>query len=211
MIDRNQVIVVPGVTFNYLTHIFAPPSLAVRPRVEPVRVVVLHHTAAENPHTTVIHTLKSRTSGGAPEGLSVHFIIDRAGVVHQTADLSLVTLHAGRANPFSVGIEIVSRGQGTAAPGKPREAYRALVRGRYVRYLKFYSEQLKAAKLLTRALCQHYGIPYEVPRDFNGKVSTAVLSLEQMATYHGVLGHLHITNSKVDPSIHLLEEIAGNQ
>lgn len=209
MIRGGQEVGPEGLKVQVEVGTFHPGLASVRLRDQPVRAVVLHHTGGEGGWERVCKTLKSRQSRGAPDGLSVHFVIDRLGTIVQTADLDLVTLHAGRANGMSVGIEITSAGHGHCHPNFPREHYYRFVRGRNTRYLKFYSEQMKSAIALTKALCAEYNLPYEVPRDFNGKVSTDVLTAEQFAGYRGVLGHLHITNSKIDPSLHLLEAIGA--
>jgi N-acetyl-anhydromuramyl-L-alanine amidase AmpD len=73
----------------------------VRPRMEPVRAIVLHTTGGIRPPRGVFETLKARR-------LSVHYIVGSDGEVLQTAPHSLVCLHAGKVNAWSVGIECVS-------------------------------------------------------------------------------------------------------
>jgi N-acetyl-anhydromuramyl-L-alanine amidase AmpD len=80
-----------------------------RPRREQLRAIVLHWTGGTDARQC-FRTLRSRTGPHTPDGLSVHYIIGSDGEVLHTASTSLVCLHAGVANAWSIGIEVVSPG-----------------------------------------------------------------------------------------------------
>ena len=61
-------------------------------------------------------------------------------------------------------------------------------------------EQYKALAKLTATLNKVFPkIKLDYPRDENGKLITHVLSPEQDKQYHGLIGHYHITDHKIDP------------
>lgn len=173
----------------------------VRRRRVPIRAVLLHHTAGEGNATAIYKTLSRRK-------LSVHFTIDRSGVVVQHADIDLVTYHAGSANDYSVGIEIANRGVAPCMAHAPREVYQDSVRGHARNFLKFYPQQVEAARVLTRDLCELLGIPYQFPMDSTGRVSRVTHDRAFLSQWTGLLGHLHVSDRKVDPSPHLMDELA---
>lgn len=174
----------------------------VRPRAQPIRAVVLHHTAGERGAQGIFSTLDARR-------LSVHFTIDNRGVITRHADLDVVCKHAGMANEWSVGIEISNRGCWPAADRVPRADYWDECRGRKVHYLRFFPDQVKAAIALVGYLCDTLDLPRTLPRD-GDRVSRKQLSAEELGTHRGVLGHYHLLTNKVkiDPSPHLLDELA---
>lgn len=165
------------------------------------RAVLLHHTAGEGGHKGLFHTLEQR-------GLSVHFGIDAKGRIIQYADAATRCSHAGTANSYTVGIEISCRGRAPALPKFPRASYEDRCHSRPVKYLMFYPEQVDAAHRLCTALCQLLGIPYKFPMD-NGKVSRLRLPDSELSNFHGLLGHLHVSDRKIDPSPHLMDELAS--
>ncbi|MCA9243912.1 MAG: N-acetylmuramoyl-L-alanine amidase [Phycisphaerales bacterium] len=61
-------------------------------------------------------------------------------------------------------------------------------------------EQYDSLIRLTAALCRTLpGIRPEFPRDARGTVLTRTMSAEELARFHGVLGHFHLTDLKIDP------------
>lgn len=88
---------------------WAAGSPGTRKRKAPARAVVHHWTGGTGGAQAVAHTLRTRKSRktGKPEPLSIHFIVEPSGRVVQCADLDTVTLHAGAANEWSIGVEIV--------------------------------------------------------------------------------------------------------
>jgi len=173
-----------------------------RPRRQPVRAVVVHHTAGERGAAAVCATLRARR-------LSIHFVVDFDGRVTQHADpATTVTYHAGAANSWSVGIEIVSRG--VAPPtGRVREIYEDRVHGRKVRFLRFFPEQIKAAQVLCEELCERFGLPLQVPTWRGGELVKRVLTASEQREFHGVCGHYHLSTRKVDPGTAILEELSA--
>ena len=64
----------------------------------------------------------------------------------------------------------------------------------------FTPEQYAALIKLTAALCKIFPqIKCDYPRDAAGKLVPQKLSDEELAKYHGVLGHFHIQTNKTDP------------
>lgn len=94
---------------------WAPGRPGARRRKAPARAVVFHWTGGSRGVEGVASTLRQR-------GLSIHFVVEPSGRVVQCADLDTVTLHAGAANEWSIGVEIVG---GPAKDFTP-EQYRAI-------------------------------------------------------------------------------------
>jgi len=74
-----------------------------RPRNAVVDRVILHHTGDDAAAKT-FNTLKQR-------GLSVHYIIDRDGIIYYAVDEIRTAFHAQGWNARSIGIEIVNTGR----------------------------------------------------------------------------------------------------
>ena len=102
-----------------------PGTPGCRARKEPIRAVVFHWTGGTRGAQGVAQTLRTRTSRktGKPSPLSIHYIVELDGRVVQCADHSTVTYHAGAANEWSIGVEIVG---GPAKDFTPAQ-YRAIV------------------------------------------------------------------------------------
>ncbi len=176
------------------------PSKHLRQRREPVRAIVVHHTAGEGNGTAVFNTLVKR-------GLSVHFTIDGSGRIIQHADLDHVTFHGGVTNSWSVGIEIVNRGVPPCLPRAPRNVIMEQMHGHIRPMLAFYPAQVSAARFLVRDLCDLFQLPVACPVDQSGALETTTISDERLATFRGILGHYHFKRTKIDPVPHILEEI----
>jgi hypothetical protein len=174
------------------------PSKHLRTRRDEIRAIVLHHTAGEGNGTAVFNTLVKR-------GLSVHFTIDANGRVIQHADVHDVTFHAGDANGWSVGIEVVNRGIPPELPRAKRDIITQTVHGKKRPMLAFYPEQIIATRYLVHDLCSLLQLPVSVPLTSDGVMWTTVLPSAVLAAHRGVLGHFHLTAKKIDPVPHLLE------
>jgi N-acetylmuramoyl-L-alanine amidase len=87
-----------------------------------------------------------------------------------------------------------------AARPARREMVTGEVQGKTQSQYDFTSQQYKALAKLTAALCAIFPrLTCDYPREADGKLMTHKLSAEEYRDYHGVLGHYHITASKVDP------------
>lgn len=95
---------------------WAPGKPGARRRKAPARAVCWHWTGGSRGVEGVASTLRQR-------GLSIHFVVEPSGRVVQCADLDTVTFHAGAANEWTIGVEIVG---GPAKDFTP-EQYRAIV------------------------------------------------------------------------------------
>ncbi len=155
------------------------------------KAVVLHWTGGEGGGAQVFRVLKER-------GLSVHFLIDRQGVVWQYADAALRCAHVGPGNARTIGIEMTNAANGKSTVYPP---YVETIHGKRFRCTPFSPEQTATAKVLVKALCDAYGLPFATP-----SIST-VLEPKVLREYRGVLGHFHFTRRKVDPGNKLLHEM----
>lgn len=173
----------------------------VRARRQPVESIVLHHTAGEGGNQGIFHTLEQRN-------LSVHFSIDRAGRIMQHADIDHVTYHCGAYNARTIGVEIANKGRAPAHCKAHREEYIDTMHGRVVKFLRFYPEQVKATIDLVGALCELLHLVPSLPMVHAGNKVTRNLLPESERKHYGVLGHYHLTPAKIDPSPHILDEIA---
>lgn len=187
------------------------------PRTQPVRAVVLHWTGGAGGPAAVYRTLRTRSGPRSPDGLSVHYVVGSDGEVVQMAPHSLVCLHAGIANEWSVGIEIVSPGfpMGSAyerekKAGVRREIYSdrwKTTRRTGVRMLDFTEAQTASVVLLCETLCDTLKIKRAVPLDEDGSLLRREMRVAELAAFSGVLGHAHCHPTKLDPGSAILERL----
>jgi N-acetyl-anhydromuramyl-L-alanine amidase AmpD len=84
-------------------------------------------------------------------------------------------------------------------PARP-EVIRERVQNQDLLQFDFTPEQYRALIKLTAAVCKVLPrIPCDYPRDSAGQLITAKLPDEEFAKYHGLLGHFHVQENKVDP------------
>ena len=179
-----------------------------RPRREPVRAICLHTTGGVRPPEGVFETLKAR-------GLSCHYIVGSDGRVLQTAPHNLVTLHAGKVNEWTVGVEICSPLLATTRiaeierkRGVHRRVYRDRVRGRRtLELLALTGAQMTASMLLVEQLCDQLSIPRVVPTDDHALLLRREMTARELATFAGTMGHFHCHGSKLDPATDLLDAL----
>ncbi len=182
---------------------------------ERTTAVVLHWTGGSGLASQVYRTLKQRR-------LSVHFVIEPDGAIHQHCDSDRRCAHAGSvddsnhdghqlsANASTIGIEIVNpAGQINSVRGVKRELVRETIHGRDLLYTMFTAEQVKSALALTEPLCRAYGLPFE-PFMKDGRVWPTVMSESEYASFRGVLGHFQLTRRKTDCGLALLRAIAAS-
>jgi hypothetical protein len=177
-----------------------PPADGCKRRLSAIKNVVYHHTAGEGDAEQVFSVLRARH-------LSVHLFVDEHGRVYQMADLEETQCyHAGYANGFSIGIEFQNKG--VIPTGRvDRVAYDDAAHGRRIRYLRMTNPQCASAFSLTKALCDIYGFRRSFPVDERGKVLRTAMAPRDVARWHGLLGHMHLTANKIDPSPHLMDEL----
>ena len=74
------------------------------------------------------------------------------------------------------------------------------IHGRELKQYDLTEAQYRALGNLTAALTRIFPkLPLAVPRDAEGNVRMDVLSDEEFAQYHGLIGHYHLTTGKIDP------------
>ena len=148
--------------------------------------------------------------------LSVHFLIDNDGTIHQIMDTNHIAYHAGnrKVNNASIGVEIsnayypkyqnVYKRKGFG----PRPLWEGVkVHGRELEpFLGFYDVQLGALKALSEALNKAYGIPLLTPMR-NGQLIETIYNDVKNATFKGVVNHYHITTRKIDCAGLKLDEV----
>lgn len=180
-----------------------------RPATQRQRALVFHWTAGIGDPAQVFRTLRNRKSAQCPDGLSVHYIISTGGEIMQTASLDLRCLHAGQANDWSIGVEVVCPGYPgevaakEAARGVAREVYRGTARGVETQMIGYTEAQYKAAIMLANHVCATKAIPRLIPRDVSRE-----FSVKEQAEFQGVCGHMHIRGStKQDPGPRLFERL----
>jgi hypothetical protein len=166
---------------------------------------VVHHTAGEGDALLVYKILRNRA-------LSVHFFINRAGIVTQFADIADVCLHAGNANEWSWGIEItnpgISRGSKTAdakliKDGKRREIYTDNIHGKPIHFLSFFPEQREATVKLIRSVHTALGLKMNIPHSEKGAVIRSLVKVD--TSKYQIYAHYMLTKSKIDPSPELMD------
>lgn len=164
------------------------------------RTVICHHTGGVRGVAGVYETLQER-------GLSVHFVIESDGKIWQLADAAYRCSHAGTANSFSVGIEIVNPARAKKLPKDvDREIVLEEIHGIEAKATTFTVPQVQSALALTHALCRAFGLPHRVP-ERDGKLVAEILTAEEGRTFRGVSGHFHWKGTKRDPGTLLLNAI----
>lgn len=177
----------------------------VRRRTEPVRAVILHHTAGRGKAPQVFKTLRTRRNKvGKLIGLGYHFVIEPDGRVVQMADVAHVVQHAGSANSYSVGIAMVNPGNPT--PGW--ETYSDVVNGKIRACARFTQKQVDACKALCETLSDRLGLPRTFPCSKDGKVLRGLLDASTLKSWSGFLGHIHVDAGKWDPVPHIMQDIS---
>lgn len=180
-------------------------SHGVKIRSKPPKLIVCHISGGEGSASRVYQTLTNR-------GYSIHFVIERGGVVWQFLDpASRMAAHTGGLNAESIGIEVVNAGWPVLANpyGRPlatRWIHLPKYDGTYLRTreapaLGCLPGQLKSLKVLVSLLCTYLEIPF-VRADMRPYVPR-----EERATLTGVLGHCQATMSHGDPTLDCLSWI----
>lgn len=81
-----------------------------------------------------------------------------------------------------------------------KELLTGVVQGRELSQYDFTARQYQALAKLTAALCVIFPrVTCDYPREADGTLMTHQIPAEMYRHYHGVLGHYHISASKVDP------------
>ena len=155
-------------------------------------------------------------------GISSHFVIDNDGTIYQMVDTQHIAWHAPPANNVSIGIDLSN-----AFYTKYQRIYRkrgfgnrpvledSMVHGRKLpAHLGYYPAQIEAYKALVKALCEHYDIPLQCPKDAAGLLWRTVFGDITRKKFQGVACHYHITKNKIDtaglPLVEILEDIRNS-
>lgn len=133
-------------------------------------------------------------------GLSVHFLIDNDGTIHQCLDMKEIAWHAGRTqNALSVGVEI-SNAYSLKYQAHYKKRYgerpiwdNAKVHGKSLKpFLGFYDVQIKALAALWEAVSYACGIPLVSPSEESYSKEASGKD------YSGFVCHFHLTARKID-------------
>jgi N-acetyl-anhydromuramyl-L-alanine amidase AmpD len=101
--------------------------------------------------------------------------------------------------PERVGDPLLRTKGFTGHPARP-EPVRGIVQGTELVQYDLTPQQYAALIKLTATLCKVFPkIACEVPRDAEGRLVLKKLPDDELANFHGVLGHFHIQTNKTDP------------
>lgn len=152
----------------------------------------------------VVRNMKARKrDDGTPLSVGVHFVISWDGLVWQTADLDIATIHVGSAgvNARAIGVEC-------CWPGTELQAMRLGVNGRVLRKrvagdgvnVLEPSDALVASWVrLANALADVIDCPRHVPLDASGALMTDRFTPKRQRGWTGAQEHLHVPGTeKVD-------------
>ena len=140
---------------------------------------------------------------GSLMDVSIHFVIGWDGMVWQTADLSVATVHVGRGvNERSIGVECCWPGTATQAErlGVEGTIETRQVRGRPVKCLRPSDELVASWVRLARALS------VEIP----GKVQIQRTTAKTGMPVSGAAEHQHAPTTKVDAAGYLLDALRAD-
>jgi hypothetical protein len=197
-------------------------DLGTRPRAAKPSLLVGHWTAGrpltgERTARTVVSNMKARKrDDGTPLEVGIHFVISWDGLVFQTADLGVATVHVGNRDTIkrSIGVE-------TAWPGTVKQANKLqmagvtgtnyVVAGENVRVAEPAKALLSAWVRLAEALAGVAGvnIPKKVPGLHGDPRRTRFTPSEALA-WRGAQEHFHVPppTTKVDAAGVLIQALA---
>jgi N-acetyl-anhydromuramyl-L-alanine amidase AmpD len=166
-----------------------------------IRQFVVHHDGCSSADMcfNVLHNER---------GLSVHFLLDNDGTIYQTIDLALCAYHAAEWNDHSIGIELCNRGDAFAEPhyydsghhGPKRDIRTIQIHGHTMRAFDYTPAQKDSFVRLCKALAHILpNVPAEFPQSSPGTQAWTALPPAQSLSFHGYLGHYHLTARKWDP------------
>ena len=183
--------------------------------VDAPEVLVGHWTGGrchEGPDSArrVVRAMKARKRpDGSPMSVGVHFVVGWDGIVHQTADLAIGTIHVSRDwNRRGIGVEL-------CWPGTERQARRLgyqgggvlprRVAGRGIRVHEPSDAMIAAWVRLAETLAAHLPIPRLVPESADRMPRRAA------RLWRGGVEHLHsASTSKVDAAGLLMDALADD-
>ena len=170
-----------------------------------IRFMVNHWDVCLN-STSCFKVLENR-------GLSVHFLLDYDGTIYQTMDMMDIAYHAGGRNwnTCSIGVEINNpfylkyqswyQDRGLERP----IVSKARVHGQPLEtHLGFFDVQLRALRVLTRAVSDACDIPLQTPDTLG--VDSECTSCQ----YRGFIQHYHLKANKIDCASLDLKQIIGD-
>jgi len=174
------------------------PGRGASHRVCPVDLIVLHWTGGEGDSISVNATLQKRRLG-------VDFVVDGKGMIVQYANPQKhATMHCGKQNHRSIGIEIVNYGfrsspEKIPVKGRDRGIITDIIHHKHISFACFRQSQKESVLALVQFLCQKFDIPLVAPA-WNTVIQTPVL-----LDFRGIVGHFHLSLKKVDPGTEILE------
>ena len=173
-------------------------GLSGRQRAEEITQLVLHYDVTFSSSST-LNVLRQR-------GLSYHFLIDgdEEATVFQISNPTLkVAFHAGSVNNYSLGVclnnpaETKYQDQDAQRRGRRRGTKTDRIHGRSVTLLDFFPEQIEATNEVCSLLCDVLDIRQKMPTTNDDKPLKKVV---EDLSFGGVVGHYHVSESKIDPA-----------
>jgi len=233
-VDEKVLIPVPFPTKTWEDHglRFTWKEGGVKPMEEAPRLVVGHWTGGENGGKTVFDVLRNRETKDG-RGLSVQLFVDYAGTCWQYSPLLTNCRHASGVNPWSIGVEMQSRGVdlGKDTPKKwleraPRGVFADRMFGKPRSLVYFTTAQMNTWVQLSLALSSALQIPRQIPGDMSlvnaateaddsGFVLRDAIAKDEWSKIRGFIGHYHVhlnnlqdpPKGKLDPGPQPLEEL----
>ncbi len=165
-----------------------------------INKALLHFTGGEGNAKGLFAVLQSRDLG-------CEFGIESDGTVVQFADPVFVDCwHGGIVNPTSWGVEVINGGIPSLAK-KDRGTQKTVIHGRSLEIANFYPAQVASLRGLLEIVNGALGIPMKFPQDEAGMLLTTVMDPRELALFSGVLGHFHVTTSKIDPGVQIFWDL----
>lgn len=196
---------------------WAPGQRGTREREAAPTALVGHWTAGpprEGPTAgpKVARAMQARQrADGTPLDVGIHLVIGWDGLVWQTADLAIATVHVGQRGLIrrSIGVECAWPGTMTQAArlgaqsiARPR---RVEVCGSRVLTMEPSPELLASWVRLAETLAAVMPIPRQVPAGRDGGLMLDRMTAAQARTWRGAMEHLHVPSStKVDAGGYLV-------
>lgn len=173
-----------------------------KPRDAEISLLVGHGTGGP-PRTgpqagpRVVRAMKSRLrADGLPMNVGVHFVVGADGLVWQTADLAIATIHVGNSgvNTRSIGVEC-SWPVFESAALRLNVTGRLISRrvaGRRVSVVEPPEEMIASWVRLAETLASVVGIARQVPLDASGGLMSDRFTKKQQRGWIGAQEHMHV-------------------
>ena len=165
-----------------------------------VSQLVLHHDGCVNSRSC-FYSMHDQPRPDGKCGLSAHFMIDADGTIYQTLDVMERAIHAGEANPISIGVEICNRADASRnefdrlpPDYRTRPIREVEINGRSYRAFEYRPEQYASAIALTRVLLRVFpNLRPAIPENDGRPLQ---VTLADPLGFSGIVGHFHVDSER---------------